>query len=97
MKTERKFPSIQVTKKQEARLRAGHPWVYDTEITSEIPEIANGSLVDVMNQKNHYLGTGLWSEQSKIRVRLLSSNANEVFNDAFFAAGRNMRWLTGKR
>ena len=85
MKTERKFPSIQVTKKQEARLRAGHPWVYDTEITSEIPEIANGSLVDVMNQKNHYLGTGLWSEQSKIRVRLLSANANEVFNDAFFA------------
>ena len=85
MKTERTFPSCTVTQKAERSLRGGHPWVYAEEILSVSAPPENGSLVDVLSKKGAYLGTGLWSEKSKIRVRVLSSNPNETFGEAFFA------------
>lgn len=83
MKTKRNFPSFTVTEKAEASLRAGHPWVYCDEITKSDEHI-NGELVDVFSQKNAYLGTGFISDNSKIRVRVLSADANECFTQAFW-------------
>ena len=37
-----------------------------------------------MSKKGAYLGTGLLSENSKIRIRLLGQDANESFGEAFF-------------
>lgn len=48
----------------------------------ERPE--NGELVDVVSRKGSYLGTGFYNAHSKIRVRLLSRNANDRFDEAFF-------------
>jgi len=95
MKTQRAFPSLSITKKGEASLRNGHPWVYDAEITSSETGIENGSLVDVISQKGSYLGTGFYSEKSKIRIRVLSSNANETFDEAFFK--RRLRYAVNYR
>ncbi|MBQ2848093.1 MAG: class I SAM-dependent rRNA methyltransferase [Clostridia bacterium] len=84
MKSKRGFPILTVTKKAEASLKKGHPWVYDAEITQTFGELENGCLVDVLSQKGSYLGTGFLSLNSKIRVRVLSSNANETFSPAFW-------------
>lgn len=84
MKSDRKFPRLSITKKAEISLRSGHPWVYDTEITAIAGELSNGGLVDVISQKGTYLGTGILSEKSKIRVRILAACANETFGEAFF-------------
>ncbi|MBO6140823.1 MAG: class I SAM-dependent rRNA methyltransferase [Ruminococcus sp.] len=84
MKTTRPYPTFVVSKKSELKLRAGHPWVYDNEI-EQFPESAeNGSVVDVLSKKGSYLGSGLLSEKSKIRIRLLSTNANDRFDESFF-------------
>lgn len=84
MKQERVFPRFVVTKKQEKNIKKGHPWIYADEIieSSEIEE--NGCVVDVFGGKNNYLGSGFYSETSKIRIRLLGNNANEKYDDAFF-------------
>lgn len=84
MKSKRNFPILTVTKKAEASLKKGHPWVYDAEITQTFGELENGCLVDVLSPKGSYLGTGFLSLNSKIRVRVLSSNANETFLPAFW-------------
>lgn len=84
MKNKRNFPILTVTKKAEASLKKGHPWVYDAEITQTFGEPENGCLVDVLSQKGSYLGTGFLSLNSKIRVRVLSSNANETYSPAFW-------------
>ncbi|MCQ2435903.1 MAG: class I SAM-dependent rRNA methyltransferase [Clostridia bacterium] len=84
MKAERIFPSVTITKKGEQSIRRGHPWVYDTEITSSNGEITNGCFVDVLSSGGSYLGTGLYSAKSKIRVRIMTQNANETFSEAFF-------------
>ena len=84
MKNQRNFPHVTVTKKAEFAIKNGHPWVYDAEITESSEQIENGSLVDVFSQKGSYLGTGFYSIHSKIRVRILSDNANEKFERSFF-------------
>lgn len=84
MKQERIYPKAVVTKKQAARIHSGHPWVYADEILETAGTITNGCLIDVFGQKENYLGTGFYSEKSKIRIRILSGNANEVFDDAFY-------------
>ncbi len=84
MKSERNYPRASVSKKAEAAIKRGHPWIYDTEIKSVDGEWANGCLTDVVSEKGAYLGTGFVSEKSKIRIRLLSNNANDKFDAAFF-------------
>ena len=84
MKSKRNYPVFTVTKKAENSIKSGHPWVYDAEITQTFGEVENGCLVDVLSSKGAYLGTGFLSLNSKIRVRILSSNANETFTPAFW-------------
>ena len=83
MKTKRAFPPIVVNKKAEASLKNGHPWVYGAEVLEKEPA-ENGSVVDVFSEKGTYLGSGFYNERSKIMVRVLSKNANDAFDEAFF-------------
>ena len=97
MKTTRSYPAYTVTKKAELSIVQGHPWVYADEIT-DAPETQpeNGALVDVLSQKGRYLGTGFLSLASKIRVRLLSRNANDTFNEAFWQRRFEYAWAYRK-
>lgn len=92
MKQERIFPRVTVTKKGEAWVEGGHPWIYDAEIVSAPEEYENGTLVDAVSGKGKYLGTGFISRNSKIRVRLLSRNANDKFDADFFRRRIKYAW-----
>ena len=91
----RSYPIATITEKGEKMLRGGHVWVYADEITdlSHAPE--NGDLVDVRSQKGRYLGTGFYNANSKIRVRIVSKNANDKFDAAFWE--RKLRWALDYR
>ena len=90
MKTERSYPRYTVTPKAAAALLWGHPWVYDTEILATEGTTENGGLVDIVGKKGQYLGTGFLSEHSKIRLRVISRNANDRFDEAFWR--RKLQW-----
>ena len=90
MKAERAYPQYTVTPKAEAAILRGHPWVYDAEILKIEGQTENGGLVDVISKKGRYLGTGFLSELSKIRIRLISRNANDRFDESFWE--RKLRW-----
>ena len=83
MKSRRAYSSVTVNKKAELSLRNGHPWVYGAETVSREPA-ENGSVVDVFSEKGTYLGSGFYNDESKILVRILSRNANDSFDEAFF-------------
>jgi 23S rRNA (cytosine1962-C5)-methyltransferase len=73
-------PAAAVTRRAADRLRAGHLWVYRSDVESLVPatgatEIAGGSLVTVMDSRGIPLGTGLFSAASQIAVRLVSAEA----------------------
>ncbi len=84
------YPKITITEKGEKLLRGGHVWVYADEVISFTEEPENGTLAHVYSQKNKYLGTGFYNHNSKIRVRILSKNANDRFDEGFWE--RKLRW-----
>ncbi len=84
MKQERDFPIAVISGKAAASVKAGHVWVYDTEVREIRGEASNGCIVDAVSEKGTYLGSGFLSEKSKIRLRLLSHNPNERFQASFF-------------
>jgi 23S rRNA (cytosine1962-C5)-methyltransferase len=71
-------PAAAVTRRAADKLRAGHLWVYRSDVESLVPplgavEIAPGSLVTVMDSRGIPLGTGLYSAASQIAVRMVSA------------------------
>ena len=97
MKALRPYPRIIITPKGEAALTDGHPWVYEGEVTATdgTPEDGtpeDGALVDVVSRRGSWLGCGFYNCHSKIRVRLLSRNANDDFSDAFWERRIRYAW-----
>ncbi len=92
MKTERIYPKAVITKKGENWVGTGHPWIYDAEVLSIEGEYENGSLVDAVSEKGKYIGTGFISTESKIRIRLISKNANDKFDRDFWKRRVKYAW-----
>ena len=92
MKTERSFPKAIITKKGENWVAGGHPWIYDAEVISVKGDFENGSLVDAVSEKGKYIGTGFISTESKIRIRLVSKNANDKFDRDFWKRRVKYAW-----
>lgn len=84
MKKERVQKQVILTKKGTKRIQGGHPWVFEGEVIHIEEGIENGDIVDVFSEKGTYQGSGFYNAFSKIRVRLISRNANDVFDEAFF-------------
>ena len=89
------YPRATITPKGEKALRGGHPWVFADEVTSLPSSPADGNLVDVYSTKDKYLGTGFYNGRSKIRIRILSRNANDRFDEGFWE--RRLRYAVAYR
>ena len=92
MKAERQYPRVTVTAKGTRWVEQGHPWIYAAEVISGAEDAENGALVDAVSEKGKYLGTGFLSRKSKIRVRLISRNANDLFDAAFWKRRIKYAW-----
>ena len=92
MKAERSFPKFIITAKGTRWVEQGHPWIYEGEVLREEGACENGALADAVSEKGKYLGTGFVSRESKIRLRLLSRNANDRFDQAFWKRRIKYAW-----
>lgn len=73
-----------ISEKAERACRNGHPWVYSEQVLECEGEYENGDLIDVYSKKRKFIGTGFINDNSKIRIRLISRNANDTFDDNFY-------------
>ena len=92
MKSQREFPRLVISPKGTRWVEQGHPWIYEAEVVSGGEDAENGVLVDAVSEKGKYLGTGFLSRKSKIRVRLISRNANDRFDAAFWKRRIKYAW-----
>ncbi len=65
-------PGAIITRRAADRLRAGHVWVYASDIQSLVPPGPDESLIPVADQRGLFLGTALYSPSSQIALRLVS-------------------------
>lgn len=74
-----------ILKKNEGRtISAGGLWIFDNEIDRIEGDFANGDIIEVYSYKDDYIGRGYINDHSKIRIRVLSRNRDEVIDEAFF-------------
>ena len=62
--------SVKVSPKGSARLKAGHPWVYRSDVIAN--DVAPGALVRVTDLRGKFLGSALYSSSSQIAIRMIS-------------------------
>ena len=92
MKAQREYPRFIITAKGTKWVEQGHPWIYADEMIREEGSCENGALADAVSEKGKYLGTGFVSRSSKIRLRLVSRNANDRFDEAFWKRRIQYAW-----
>ena len=90
--TKRGYTTVTITKKAEASVVGSHPWIFEGELTEIDGDLADGDLVDVLSHKGSYLGTGFYNSHSKIRIRIISTNSNDKFDEAFFERRLRYAW-----
>ena len=83
MKQDRLFPKVSITSKASRSLKNGHPWVYGDEILSSEGDLSDGCIVDCF-EGSSWQGAGFYNSKSKITVRILSRNSNDVFDYKFW-------------
>ncbi|NJL24832.1 MAG: hypothetical protein HC902_06455 [Calothrix sp. SM1_5_4] len=83
------------------RLRQGHPWVFAGELASSAKEVAPGELVELRDERDHFLAYGYGHPSSQIAFRKLSGRSKEtdVMSIDFFRrrlrAARDLRVAAG--
>ncbi len=75
--------SIPIKKGEEKRILIGHPWVFSNEIKDMPRDAGPGSLVDVMDYRNRFLGRGYLNPHSLIAIRILTYKKEEI-DQGFF-------------
>jgi 23S rRNA (cytosine1962-C5)-methyltransferase len=98
------FPKIILRKKIGNRVENGHPWIFANEVDTALsfrgPETADipaGSIVDVYNGFEKFLGRGYFNKNSQIIVRILTRNPKEMIDSRWFFEKINACWQYRKK
>ncbi|MFH1812296.1 MAG: class I SAM-dependent rRNA methyltransferase [Pseudomonadota bacterium] len=65
------------------RLLAGHPWVFSNELAHSPRGLEPGGIVELVDERDHFLGMGTANPRSLIAVRVLSREL-ETIDASFF-------------
>src|SRR5881392_189032 len=64
--------------------RSSHPWVFQKMVERPATRLPPGSVVDVLDRDGTWVGRGFYNGHSRITLRILTTDANEAIDDAFF-------------
>jgi 23S rRNA (cytosine1962-C5)-methyltransferase len=87
---------VTLKKGEEIRIQMGHPWIFDNEVKSIEGAYVPGDIVDVHDFKGVFLGRGYINNKSKIIVRLLTRQHEEI-NREFFKKRITDAWEYRKK
>ncbi|QYR53112.1 class I SAM-dependent rRNA methyltransferase [Lysobacter soyae] len=63
-----------------------HPWIFQRLVEKPAQRPKPGSIVDVEGVDGKYIGQGFYNGHSRIALRILSNNPDEVIDQAWFEA-----------
>src|SRR5512140_992774 len=68
------IPKVIINDRSAARLRAGHAWVYASDVMNDGTAVP-GALVHVVNTKGRLQGSAVFSSSSQIKLRMMANHA----------------------
>lgn len=79
------YPVITLSAGREKSVLRHHPWIFSKAL-AQTPDLPSGSQVCVRSADGQFLGYGIYSAKSQIKVRLLSFKENAPIDDALIAS-----------
>jgi 23S rRNA (cytosine1962-C5)-methyltransferase len=76
--------AVVLGKGRDRRIKAGHLWVYASDIASVDEGAGAGEVVEIRDFRRRLLGRGTYNPASTIAVRLLTRQADEIIDRQFF-------------
>jgi 23S rRNA (cytosine1962-C5)-methyltransferase len=65
--------------------RSAHPWIFQKMVEKPPTRIQAGSLVDIVDRDQKWVGRGFYNGHSRIALRVLTDRPEEAIDEAFFA------------
>ncbi|GAB4094408.1 class I SAM-dependent rRNA methyltransferase [Flaviaesturariibacter terrae] len=83
---------VHLRRKIAPRVANGHPWIFANEVEKVEGSPEPGAVVDVFYADGKFAGKGYYNAASQIMVRLLTRNAKETVDEAFFKKKIEQCW-----
>ena len=64
--------------------KSNHPWVFQKMVDKPVAKPKPGSIVDVVDATGLWVGRGFYNGHSRISLRILTEDADEAVDEAFF-------------
>ncbi|HTP65365.1 MAG TPA: rRNA large subunit methyltransferase I, partial [Geobacteraceae bacterium] len=77
---------IVLSKGEDKRIRAGHPWVFSNEIREINGEREPGAAAEIYDAGGEFVGTGYYNPRTLIAARLLSRTRADIDAPGFYLA-----------
>lgn len=81
---------VTITSKGEKYLKEHKSWVFADEITHADANVGTGDIVSVLSHTGKWLAYAFYSEKSKLALRIISRNKQDILDDAFWR--RRLIW-----
>lgn len=65
--------------------RSSHPWIFQKMVEKPATRLPPGSIVEIVDRNDQWVGRGFYNGHSRIALRLITSNAEEQLDEAYFA------------
>jgi 23S rRNA (cytosine1962-C5)-methyltransferase len=90
------LPTVLLRPGEADRVIGGHPWIYQAAVLRATGAPGDGSIVQVKDHRQRFLGIGFFNSRSKIRVRLLARERVGI-NREFFRQRIQAAWSLRQR
>src|SRR6266446_2338512 len=88
-------PTVTVTQRGATRARAGHPWIFRSDVAGAPEDLASGQEVRIADARKNFIARGFWAVESPIALRVLSRQ--DLALDEALLATRLRRALERRR
>src|SRR5438128_11010895 len=65
--------------------RSSHPWIFQKMVEKPAARVPPGSVVEIEDRDGQWVGRGFYNGHSRISLRVLTTDATESIDSAFFA------------
>jgi 23S rRNA (cytosine1962-C5)-methyltransferase len=90
------LPTVLLKPGEADRVVAGHPWIYQGAVLRLTAPAGDGDVVQVKDHRQRFLGVGFHNSKSKIQVRMLSRDREEI-DGAFLERRIREAWALRQR
>ena len=65
--------------------KSTHPWIFQKMVEKPESKPRPGSIVDIVDATNHWVGRGFYNGHSRIALRVLTEDFEEAVDQDFFS------------